>query len=71
MSIAQALYEGMPVKGQGSIGLITYMRTDSTHLFARGGHIGQGLYPPQLRPRLCPGQCECVLVVQQVGPGGA
>jgi DNA topoisomerase-1 len=32
MSVAQALYEGMPIKGQGAVGLITYMRTDSTHL---------------------------------------
>lgn len=34
MKIAQALYEGVPVHGMGSIGLITYMRTDSTHLSA-------------------------------------
>ncbi|MCH9021564.1 MAG: type I DNA topoisomerase, partial [Planctomycetes bacterium] len=32
MRIAQQLYEGMEVSGQGSVGLITYMRTDSTHL---------------------------------------
>jgi DNA topoisomerase-1 len=32
MNIAQALYEGVQVHGKGSIGLITYMRTDSTHL---------------------------------------
>jgi DNA topoisomerase I len=32
MRIAQNLYEGMTIKGQGSVGLITYMRTDSTHL---------------------------------------
>ncbi|MBN1103726.1 MAG: type I DNA topoisomerase [Deltaproteobacteria bacterium] len=32
MRIAQALYEGMPVKGLGAVGLITYMRTDSTHV---------------------------------------
>ncbi len=32
MSIAQALYEGMSVHGLGAVGLITYMRTDSTHL---------------------------------------
>jgi len=29
MSIAQQLYEGVDVPGQGSVGLITYMRTDS------------------------------------------
>jgi DNA topoisomerase-1 len=32
MRTAQALYEGMPVAGMGSVGLITYMRTDSTVL---------------------------------------
>ena len=32
MRIAQQLYEGVEVTDHGSIGLITYMRTDSTHL---------------------------------------
>lgn len=32
MSIAQQLYEGVEIAGQGSIGLITYMRTDSLRL---------------------------------------
>jgi len=32
MSIAQALYEGVSIGDMGSIGLITYMRTDSTHV---------------------------------------
>lgn len=32
MQIAQKLYEGLEVKGEGSVGLITYMRTDSTRL---------------------------------------
>ncbi len=32
MRIAQSLYEGVQVKGRGQVGLITYMRTDSTHL---------------------------------------
>ena len=30
MAIAQQLYEGLPIGGEGSVGLITYMRTDST-----------------------------------------
>jgi len=29
MRIAQELYEGVPLRGEGSVGLITYMRTDS------------------------------------------
>ncbi len=33
MRVAQALYEGIDIKtGEGSVGLITYMRTDSTNL---------------------------------------
>lgn len=32
MALAQKLYEGMSVPGEGSVGLITYMRTDSTNL---------------------------------------
>ncbi|QSX08711.1 type I DNA topoisomerase [Alkalibacter rhizosphaerae] len=32
MSIAQQLYEGLNVTGRGSIGLITYMRTDSIRI---------------------------------------
>ncbi|HEU65539.1 MAG TPA: type I DNA topoisomerase, partial [Chloroflexi bacterium] len=34
MAIAQQLYEGLPVGKEGSVGLITYMRTDSTHVAA-------------------------------------
>lgn len=32
MSVAQQLYEGIEVKGMGAVGLITYMRTDSTRI---------------------------------------
>lgn len=32
MQVAQKLYEGIEIKGQGSTGLITYMRTDSPRL---------------------------------------
>ena len=32
MSVAQQLYEGVNITGQGSVGLITYMRTDSLRL---------------------------------------
>ncbi|MFW6066140.1 MAG: type I DNA topoisomerase, partial [Planctomycetota bacterium] len=32
MRIAQQLYEGVELPGEGSVGLITYMRTDSTNL---------------------------------------
>ena len=32
MAIAQQLYEGLPLGKEGSVGLITYMRTDSTNV---------------------------------------
>lgn len=32
MRIAQSLYEGVAIKGKGTIGLITYLRTDSTRI---------------------------------------
>jgi DNA topoisomerase-1 len=32
MRVAQQLYQGVKVAGEGEVGLITYMRTDSTHL---------------------------------------
>ena len=32
MRIAQQLYEGIDVKGNGTVGLITYLRTDSTRI---------------------------------------
>ena len=32
MRVAQQLYEGVEIKGHGSIGLITYLRTDSTRV---------------------------------------
>jgi DNA topoisomerase-1 len=32
MSAAQGLYEGVDVEGEGHVGLITYMRTDSTRI---------------------------------------
>ena len=32
MAVAQQLYEGLALGDEGSVGLITYMRTDSTHV---------------------------------------
>ncbi|AEJ39434.1 DNA topoisomerase I [Sulfobacillus acidophilus TPY] len=32
MSIAQQLYEGLDVQGEGTVGLVTYIRTDSTRV---------------------------------------
>lgn len=54
MRVAQQLYEGIDLGSMGSLGLITYMRTDSTHLSSeavaevRGYismHFGSGYLP--------------------------
>ncbi|MBR6397402.1 MAG: type I DNA topoisomerase [Lachnospiraceae bacterium] len=34
MRIAQQLYEGVDIKGEGTVGVITYLRTDSTRIAA-------------------------------------
>src|SRR3954449_638714 len=36
MMVAQQLYEGIELPGEGSVGLITYMRTDSTRVSEQG-----------------------------------
>ena len=46
MATAQQLYEGVDIKGSGSVGLITYMRTDSLRISAEAlsecrGYIGK------------------------------
>lgn len=56
MGVAQALYEGVEIRGMGSVGLITYMRTDSTHLSPEAlamvreyiaGRYGEAYLPPK------------------------
>jgi len=58
MAIAQQLYEGLPLGKEGSVGLITYMRTDSTHVAASaisearefiGEKYGAEFLPPKPR----------------------
>ncbi len=58
MSVAQQLYEGVEISGQGTIGLITYMRTDSLRLSDEAlssardyiiGRYGKEYYPGQPR----------------------
>ena len=55
MQIAQQLYEGIDL-GDGPIGLITYMRTDSTHLAPEAitelrSYIGERYGPENLPPK--------------------
>ena len=58
MTLAQQLYEGVDVEGHGTVGLITYMRTDSLRLseeaLAAAGkyiraHYGESYYPGKPR----------------------
>ncbi|NLT64112.1 MAG: type I DNA topoisomerase [Clostridiales bacterium] len=58
MSVAQQLYEGVDITGEGTVGLITYMRTDSLRLSEDAiaaaksfivKHYGQGYYPEKTR----------------------
>ncbi len=56
MRVAQQLYEGIDLGAEGSVGLITYMRTDSTHVAEAAqaearryvaGRFGENYLPPQ------------------------
>ena len=58
MSIAQQLYEGVDIEGEGTVGLITYMRTDSLRLSEEAlaaaksfivGRYGERYYPEKTR----------------------
>ena len=58
MSIAQQLYEGVDITGEGTVGLITYMRTDSLRLSEDAtsaakayifSHFGKNYYPEKTR----------------------
>jgi DNA topoisomerase-1 len=53
--IAQQLYEGLdPGRGAGSVGLITYMRTDSTNVAPQAQQEARQLHRPGLRGGLSP-----------------
>jgi len=58
MRVAQQLYEGIDLGSMGSLGLITYMRTDSTHLSGEavkevrkyvGAHLGPDYLPKEAK----------------------
>lgn len=56
MAIAQQLYEGLPIGNEGNIGLITYMRTDSTTVAGSAvaetmKYIGEKYGPKYVPPR--------------------
>jgi len=56
MKIAQQLYEGLPLGEEGNVGLVTYMRTDSTYVAPEAQaaareviarYWGEGYLPPE------------------------
>lgn len=58
MRVAQQLYEGVEIRGAGSIGLITYMRTDSTRISPEvqqeARRIIESLFGPSFVPKAIP-----------------
>lgn len=47
MRIAQQLYEGIDIKGNGTVGLITYLRTDSTRISEEADAAARGYVEQQ------------------------
>lgn len=51
MRIAQQLYEGIDIKGSGTVGIITYLRTDSTRVSEEADAVARdyiaGVYGPE------------------------
>ncbi|MCK4872334.1 MAG: type I DNA topoisomerase [Phycisphaerales bacterium] len=54
MRAAQHLYEGMALGSAGSVGLITYMRTDSTHLSGDAVDVARSLIAEQFGQEYLP-----------------
>jgi len=58
MRVAQQLYEGIDLGSMGSLGLITYMRTDSTHLSSEAIKEVRKYIEKHLGPDYLPGQAK-------------
>ena len=56
MSVAQQLYEGVEITGHGSIGLISYMRTDSLRLSDEAVASARSFIQENYGPAYCPNQ---------------
>jgi DNA topoisomerase-1 len=56
MTVAQQLYEGLDVPGEGHVGLITYMRTDSTHVAQEAIDEVRGLIGERFGAEFVPAQ---------------
>ena len=53
MMLAQQLYEGIDLKRQGTIGLITYMRTDSTRISDSAKSEAHNYITDKYRKNMC------------------
>ena len=53
MRLAQQLYEGIDIKGSGTVGVITYLRTDSTRISEEADSAARAYITVQLRRELC------------------
>ena len=56
MAVAQQLYEGIDIAGQGAVGLITYMRTDSLRLSDEAVAAARGFIVQRYGAPYCPAQ---------------
>lgn len=56
MQIAQQLYEGIELDGEGTAGLITYMRTDSTSVSKQAQTEARGFILERYGPELLPAE---------------
>lgn len=54
MQIAQQLYEGVDIEGEGTVGLITYIRTDSVRLSDEAVAAAREYIPAQYGPAYLP-----------------
>jgi len=54
MQIAQELYEGVDIGAEGTVGLITYMRTDSTTIAAVAQDEARGVIADKYGPQFVP-----------------
>jgi DNA topoisomerase-1 len=58
MRLAQDLYEGVELAGEGQVALITYMRTDSTHISPEALETARGYIGKRFGDRYLPAQAK-------------
>ncbi|MCX7843006.1 MAG: type I DNA topoisomerase [Clostridia bacterium] len=54
MMVAQQLYEGLDIKGHGAVGLVTYIRTDSTRISSEAQQEARGYINEKYGSRYVP-----------------